>query len=172
MRPSSCRGTLTCLVAACALLGAGMGWHGFWMNSSAWFYGGLISSSLAAAVLVHRTSLGVAQGWEIAVHTYVLLVLALGLLEWVPINPAEASVTGGKAYSYRDARGNPHQFRKWWARYCSEWDKIRHAVEMPDPTGVLPFVLRPNTTTRFFDGEVHINSLGFRPDFHQYVRTR
>src|SRR5262249_14207955 len=33
---------------------------------------------------------------------------------------------------------------------------------MPDPRGIQPFVFRPNTTGRFFDGSIRINNLGFR----------
>jgi peptidoglycan/LPS O-acetylase OafA/YrhL/lysophospholipase L1-like esterase len=69
------------------------------------------------------------------------------------------------SYTFRAAKADPLAFHAWWAHYFAEWMKSdggKISTEQLDPDGVQPFVLVPNSTGRFFDSVIHINSLGFR----------
>jgi len=66
-------------------------------------------------------------------------------------------------YSFREATGDPAAFTAWWTRYTNEWLLGAKAnIQTTDPDGVLPFILRPNARSAFFEAEVHINNAGFR----------
>jgi peptidoglycan/LPS O-acetylase OafA/YrhL/lysophospholipase L1-like esterase len=69
------------------------------------------------------------------------------------------------AYSFKAGKADPRAFHAWWAHYVDQWTKLgggKGATEEPDPNGLLPFVLIPNSTGRFFDSVIRINNLGFR----------
>jgi len=69
-------------------------------------------------------------------------------------------------YSYKAAKQQPVAFANWWRRYLEQWDTMMGPVIMLDPTGVLPFRLRPNSVGFLFESRISINSLGFRgPEF-------
>ena len=65
-------------------------------------------------------------------------------------------------YSYKVAKQEPAAFATWWKRYLEQWDHSMSQIIMVDPEGVLPFRLKPNSTSFLFDSRVTINSLGFR----------
>jgi len=71
----------------------------------------------------------------------------------------------------RAAKSNPIAFAAWWAYYTAEWIKpggAKSITEMPDPLDLLPFILVPNSSARFFDATIRINNLGFRgPDIRR-----
>jgi lysophospholipase L1-like esterase len=65
-------------------------------------------------------------------------------------------------YSFREAAADPAAFVSWWNAYAARWRKVQREIEIPDPDGALPFVLRPLTHAKFFDSDISINSRGFR----------
>jgi peptidoglycan/LPS O-acetylase OafA/YrhL/lysophospholipase L1-like esterase len=69
------------------------------------------------------------------------------------------------AYAFKSGNADPEAFHVWWAQFVDEWTKLggaKGATEKPDPKGLLPFVLNPNSTGRFFESVIRINNLGFR----------
>ena len=69
------------------------------------------------------------------------------------------------SYSFRAARANPQAFSAWWAYYVNEWtrkDGGKASLEAPDPNGVLPFIMVPGSSGRFFDSIIRVNNFGFR----------
>jgi lysophospholipase L1-like esterase len=66
-------------------------------------------------------------------------------------------------YSYREAKGNPAAFKKWWNHVVYEWGNgPQKSIEKHDPYGILPFVYIPNSKAKFFDSNLRINNLGLR----------
>lgn len=65
-------------------------------------------------------------------------------------------------YSYEAARKDPAAFRLWWNYYIRQWGATGSQIYMPDPDGILPFRLRPNSRGKLFNSLVAINSNGFR----------
>lgn len=67
------------------------------------------------------------------------------------------------AYSFRQAQADPAAFQAWWSRFTDEFNRGAKAdIEQPDPQGTLPFIPRPGARSKFFDGDIRINNLGFR----------
>jgi lysophospholipase L1-like esterase len=65
-------------------------------------------------------------------------------------------------YSYKDAKGDPEVFKKWWKTHRAE-----HAIKgsqymIKTPNLPVPWVLKPNAHIKFLKGEININSYGFR----------
>lgn len=71
-------------------------------------------------------------------------------------------------YSYAAASSNPKAFQEWWQYYVAEWtrpDGGKANTEMADPRKILPFVMKPNSSGRFFGSTLRVNNVGFRgPD--------
>lgn len=65
-------------------------------------------------------------------------------------------------FSYREAQGNPRSFRRWWNAYVSQWYGVHKAIQQSDPTDVLPYVVKRNSTAQFFECEMKFNNHGFR----------
>jgi lysophospholipase L1-like esterase len=66
-------------------------------------------------------------------------------------------------YSYEGAKKDPTAFRHWWNQYYTrEWTSISSELFIPDPTGTLPFRLKPSGEGHFFKSRIRINRLGFR----------
>jgi lysophospholipase L1-like esterase len=68
-------------------------------------------------------------------------------------------------WSFERAKGDPEAFRRWWQRLTGEWnagDRGCALVQRPDPLGELPFVLQPDSSTRFFDSTIRVNNFGLR----------
>ena len=66
-------------------------------------------------------------------------------------------------YSYKDAKGDPAAFKKWWNHVVDEWKNgPQKSIEEPDKKGILPFVYKPNSEAKFFDSTLRINNLGLR----------
>lgn len=70
--------------------------------------------------------------------------------------------TGANYYSYERARQNPRAFELWWRHYLDQWNWMAKVVFEEDPTGRLPFLLRPGAEAMFFQSKISINSRGFR----------
>jgi hypothetical protein len=74
-----------------------------------------------------------------------------------------AAVTA--TYSYDEARGNPAAFRAWWQQLTGEWHAQGRGcgpLQEPDPLGELPFLVRPNCSSKFFASTIATNSLALR----------
>jgi lysophospholipase L1-like esterase len=159
------------LVPASALLvgyayGNGVGWL-FW----------LAGAGCCAALL--RTAAG-AQGRRrvFAVQLAMvptLLFVALAIAQ--PFGAARAAASNAVAqppvdldlhrapWAFDHAKGDPAAFQRWWQRLTGEWnapDRGCALVQRPDPLGELPFVLQPDSSTRFFDSTIRVNNVGCR----------
>jgi peptidoglycan/LPS O-acetylase OafA/YrhL/lysophospholipase L1-like esterase len=133
------------------------------------FYGS--SVCLAASVLFFCWSIGLYRFGPVRVlaqsllFVAVLLPVADFLFSAQQQQQAHAASTEvpEPVYLFREAKGNPAAFQAWWSYYVREWASgARLAVEAPDPKGILPLVLKPNSHAKFFESEVRINNLGFR----------
>ena len=151
-----------------ALLGAFVvGRNAFMANEPALFYPALIAAGLLALPLAERAGRR-AGGFGAAARTLLIFALLLPIADGlyrastgVPLRASVATPT----YSYRAASENPAAFASWWFYYLNEWirpDGIRGVIEAKDPTGKLPFVLKPGASGKMFDATVHINREGFR----------
>jgi lysophospholipase L1-like esterase len=65
-------------------------------------------------------------------------------------------------YSYESAKRDSVAFTRWWNYYLGQWALTEKAIYMPDKSGVLPWRLRPNSQSVFFQSAISINSRGFR----------
>jgi lysophospholipase L1-like esterase len=139
----------------------------YWQNVSGSFYFGL--ASLAAALVVcqiwFRPPVLVSQ----CLNTLLLLLVGLPLADLF-YRPADAldarPEVGRKFYSYSAAKQDPAAFRRWWRHYIDQWEEMAKDVFAADPTGVLPFRLKPGGRGFLFQSPIQINRLGFRgPEF-------
>src|SRR5258708_1369282 len=170
-------GIAASVLALCALVFAYYCFRSYEGNHPRTFYLTLIAASAFMFGAARR-----AQAARIAPVALTILFVAILLpvadyLFRTPLTKAEAAPSPvltkatatpkrvEPAYTFRSANGNPEAFHAWWAYYVNEWSKLdggKKATEEPDPKGILPFVLVPNSTTKFFDSTIHINNLGFR----------
>jgi lysophospholipase L1-like esterase len=65
-------------------------------------------------------------------------------------------------FSYDTARKYPMGFSRWWRYYNEQWDKLKEQVATRDPSGAMPYRLRPGSAGDFFRSHITINSNGFR----------
>lgn len=70
-------------------------------------------------------------------------------------------------YSYREAKGNPAAFAKWWNFFVDEVVRIQPLIFDRDPSGTpfngkFPFRPRPSSYADFHEGRIEINNLGYR----------
>jgi len=131
------------------------------------FYAGLL---LALAWLVVCKLLFRLPTWGVlATNTLMLLLLLLPVLEWLTRSPPRVDPHPDKAdksYLYAQAKGNPHAFAFWWGKYLRQYDRLMRDLFYRDPTHALPYLIRTNAHSRFFESQIYINSLGFRgPEF-------
>ncbi|MCL5099211.1 MAG: hypothetical protein M1608_17075 [Candidatus Omnitrophica bacterium] len=142
---------------------------GYEMNLRLIFYDGLLAAVIILVLLNRIGSLP--AGVVIGINTLILFSVSLPLVDLFYRAPGiygqdalrkMSQAIKEKAYSYEVARGNPVLFRNWWRYYSKEWFQMRSEVQMPDPNGVLPFRLKPNSRADFINCLVRINSLGFR----------
>jgi lysophospholipase L1-like esterase len=100
-----------------------------------------------------------------AVNTLILLLIATPVvdltLRWLP-HPAQRAEPRDELYLYRNAERNPAGYAQWCATFDAEWGRVVAEVFVSDPAGLLRPRPKPGSHTRFFDGNVSINSLGFR----------
>jgi len=148
--------------------GSWMAGFGYLNNLGVLFYVGGIAVAAGIAgfmplVIRRRRLIG-----QVALGTSALFV-GLGVMEWgqrmfdSPVHAAEVEVEA--AYSFDAAKGNPEAFRRFWQKLTGAWHQDGGGVSQlvgPDPLGELPFVVRPNTATGFFESTIAINSLGLR----------
>ena len=68
-------------------------------------------------------------------------------------------------YSFESGAKDPERFASWWNYFSDEWFRsvsgIR-SMQIPDPRGLLPFLVRPNSEIQFFGSVIATNSLGLR----------
>jgi lysophospholipase L1-like esterase len=167
-KPQHFRPRLTSLSLALALIGAGALARNAFMGNQPWlFYPTLIAVAVLSIALAERAG-RLAGGLGAAARTFFLFALALPVADGLYRSATGMPIAGSVAaptYSYRAARENPAAFAMWWFYYLNEWirdDGVRAAIEKPDPTKKLPFVLVPASHGRMFDTTIRINALGFR----------
>ncbi|MCW5551366.1 MAG: hypothetical protein KIS67_04285 [Verrucomicrobiae bacterium] len=132
-------------------------------NAAAPFYGGLVVT-LGLLVWSKRQFALSAVAVQ-AVNTLLLLIMGLPVADLLLRPTYRTDASSGlarKYYSYDAARQDPGAFAHWWKAYLDEWDAMGRDVFEPDPSGVLPFRLRPGSTGRLFDSRILINRQGFR----------
>ena len=127
------------------------------------FYIGLI---LCLALLIACRSLFQMPGVLIlGANTLILFIIFLPVVDWVMRAKRSAdrqSDITGEAYSYNAAKQDRHTFLNWWGKYLEQYDRLMKVLFIPDPTHVLPYLVRTNTEMQFFHSRVVINSRGFR----------
>ncbi|HEV2391222.1 MAG TPA: hypothetical protein VG146_02550 [Verrucomicrobiae bacterium] len=99
------------------------------------------------------------------VNTLLVLVILLPIADWVARSPRPLDPhpeVAGTGYLYDVAKKEPNAFLHWYGKYLNQYDRLVRDLFQPDPAGVLPFRIRTNTNTTFFQSRIHINSLGFR----------
>jgi lysophospholipase L1-like esterase len=99
------------------------------------------------------------------INTLLLLAVALPLVDLF-IRPSyrlnTEPDTAKRYYSYAAAKQNPAAFGRWWNYYDDQMRELGREVFTADPTGVLPFRLKPNSRGYLFRSRISINSRGFR----------
>jgi lysophospholipase L1-like esterase len=98
-------------------------------------------------------------------NTAILVIVGLPCVDFFYRSPAELNTRPDVTrafYSYEGARRDPAAFGRWWRYYMDQWDLMAKDVFAPDPAGVMPVYLRPDSQGHLFESEVVINSLGFR----------
>jgi len=156
-------------VAALMLAAGAAGYvcgRAYFDNEPTVFYLSLIALSVSLWMLVPTMLLTTVPGLVTIGRTVIMLVVLLPAADYA-IGKLQAQVTVRvePVYSFQAAKGNPEAFRAWWAYYVNEWRRpngAKASTEMPDPTGILPFLLIPNSSGQFFDSVIKINNFGFR----------
>jgi peptidoglycan/LPS O-acetylase OafA/YrhL/lysophospholipase L1-like esterase len=136
------------------------------------FYGSTLF--LAASVVLFCWSIGLYRFGPVRVlvqsFLFVAALMPFADLLFSSQQQQQAHAVSNEApkpvYLFREAKGNPAAFQAWWTYYVKQWTSdAQLAVEIPDPKGILPLLLKPNSSGKFFESEIHINNLGFRgPD--------
>jgi lysophospholipase L1-like esterase len=145
-------------------LGSGLWLAGSYVqNLSTEFHVGLlfILAGLVACRCWFRLS---GFGIQVA-NTLILLVVGLPLVDLL-IRPSyhldTHPETARRFYSFAAAKRNPEAFARWWNYYVDRVTALSHHIFIPDPTGVLPLRLKPNSHGLLFHSDIFINSRGFR----------
>jgi lysophospholipase L1-like esterase len=165
MRSTWIRIALLALTAGVAVYLCGRAYVG---KDPTTFYLSLIAFAASLSLLVHNIGLKAVPGLATAGRTLVVLAVLLPAVDYgfrrSQIEVAAAAPVE-PAYSFFAAKGNPAAFKAWWKYYTNEWtrpDGGWHAMQMPDPKGMLPFVMMPNSSARFFESVIRMNNFGFR----------
>lgn len=144
----------------CALwLGAAYAW-----NQRALFYIGLAP---LIALLLRCKKVFALPAWAIiVVNTLLLFSIVVPAVDALTRPKYELGLRleeASRYYSYEVARKDPVAFQYWWNRYYTrEWGSMSSELFIPDPSGTLPFRLKPNGEGHFFNSRIRINALGFR----------
>ncbi len=137
--------------------------YGYFYNFSEPF---LISLVAGIVLLITMKKMVALPGWSVqVVNTILLLCILLPIVDWFTRPKYHFDVetaVRNRAYSCDAAKADPVAFKEWWYYYMSQWGKMGGEVYMKDPTGVLPYKLKPNSDGHLFQSAIHINSLGFR----------
>jgi lysophospholipase L1-like esterase len=134
----------------------------------------LIAVVAAVALLAGWMLLEEAQvtriGWVVwrrfAAAVLMLVVIEAGyrIVDSLEIKPdAEAQAAAArsaKVVTYTEAKGDPVAFQKWWDVYVAEWYRNAELIQTSTPGVPVPYEFKPNTSRRFFRGELSVNSLG------------
>lgn len=159
--------TLPARLIAFVLAGLG-GWACNWSFHSGRtlvFYAALLLTAFALIVATHNLRFcrnGVVRTLHIGMA---LFALTLPLVDLIYARTLQTGITRPTidAYSFRQAQADPAAFQAWWSRFTDEFNRGAKAdIEQPDPEGTLPFIPRPGARSKFFDGDIRINNLGFR----------
>ena len=132
------------------------------------FYLSLIAPAALLLLVVQATRLTRVPGLAALARTLLLFAVLLPAADYVVRRSrpeAAPAAPAAPVYSFTAAKGDPAAFSAWWAYYTNEWVRPGGAVastQMPDPKGVLPSVMIPNSTGPFFDAVIRINNFGFR----------
>lgn len=100
----------------------------------------------------------------VAANTAILLLVGLPVADLVVRTPQiKNSVSSArKLYSFEAAKQDPLAFEFWWHSFMKELNTSLRDVIHTDGDHLVPGVLKPGATTKFFRSTVSINSDGFR----------
>lgn len=139
-----------------------LGWA-YAQNLPGQFYFGLV---LAVAALVGCRVWFRPGGLAIqGLNSLMLVCLALPLADLLvgsPKSPPKGDEVAGVDYSFEAAKGDPHRFNAWRKRFLTQCSRVETDCFEPDPNRVLPYRMRPNSQSGFFQSRFRINSRGFR----------
>ena len=98
------------------------------------------------------------------VNTLVLVLIGLPAADLLVRHPAAGAADPRQRYfSFEKGGKDPVSFAAWMTALNAQFDRMdKDNIRMRDASGVLPFRLRPNTHTMYFEIPVNINSRGFR----------
>lgn len=149
------------------MLSGGIIAYSYRLNFAVFFYDGLIA--LLALLLILKLRFPKSLWLNNAANTMILAVVVLPLVDVAYAwnverirQRARQRPIREKIYSYEAARADPVQFKFWWDRFVREWGRLSRKITVPDPENKLPFRLKPGSSGPFFNGQIRINSLGFR----------
>lgn len=95
-----------------------------------------------------------------------LALIVVGVLSapfWLPLNNLANPLEKIRAvYAFSAAKKNPHAFSAWWDYFVKEVVKANKVIHQDDAAKKLPHTLVANVDTKFHEGHIHINSLGFK----------
>ncbi len=132
-------------------------------NLAGSFYLGLVLAGLA--LILTELWFRLPAACVMAVNTLLLMLVLLPIVDFLTRPPQRIDPhpeVAGNAYLYDVAKKDSHAFRYWWAKYLGQYDKLMRELFIPDPAHVLPYRIRTNSQTTFFQSHIQINSLGFR----------
>ena len=98
-------------------------------------------------------------------NTVILLLIGVPVVDLIVRGGYEGEApveTQGQYFSYEAAKKDPLTFARWWSYYLEQIDQIRIHLREPDPAGILPFRLKPNSHCLIGQCDVSINSRGMR----------
>ena len=103
---------------------------------------------------------------RLAIHTLILLMVALPLTN-LGIARVESENRSNRGASTPAAPVHPstlsnEEWEKWWSQYMDQWAKFGEILCVPDPKGVLPFLLKPGGEMVFGNCPIKLNRFGFR----------
>jgi peptidoglycan/LPS O-acetylase OafA/YrhL/lysophospholipase L1-like esterase len=160
---------LAAVAAALALAAGYLLARSYEANGAILFYCSSVVLAAALAALVRSSRLGHSALLMMATRTLLLFASLLPAADFAfersRRSPAAAAGPVKPAYSFIDAKADPQAFSAWWAYYVDEWTKKdggKASTEAPDPHGVLPFIMKPGSSGRFFDSIIRVNNFGFR----------
>jgi lysophospholipase L1-like esterase len=99
------------------------------------------------------------------VNTVILFLVFLPVVDLILPPVAQVDLDSQippDGYSYAQAKTHRRSFAIWWRKYLEQYNKLMRDLFIADPSGKLPYLVRTNASTTFFESKVQINSLGFR----------
>lgn len=124
----------------------------------------IVGSVLLSTILSYR--------WSSRLVAGAAVITCVSLPFWCYKNPVVAKPTPAEKsfasravpsrYLYREAKGNPAAYERWYNSYIDELIRTHWILHGPDPKGILGYVLKPGASANYFDGHISINGLGYR----------